>query len=80
MRFRRQHSFERFIVDFYCGQAKLIVEVDGPIHQYQGEEDLIRQQYLESNNLKVLRFTNEAVLNHIDEVIKQISSFLPHPL
>lgn len=78
-KFRRQHNIERFIVDFYCAKARLVIEVDGPIHQYQEEEDLIRQQYLESQGLKVLRFSNEAVLNGIDDVIKQIRSFLPEP-
>jgi very-short-patch-repair endonuclease len=79
-KFRRQHSIERFIVDFYCAKARLVVEVDGPIHQYQGEQDLIRQEYLESHDLKVLRFSNDAVINNVDEVIKHILSFLPQPL
>jgi very-short-patch-repair endonuclease len=78
-KFRRQHNIERFIVDFYCAKARLVIEVDGPIHQYQGEEDSIRQEYLESHNLKVIRFSNDAVLNNTDEVIKQIKSFLPPP-
>jgi hypothetical protein len=34
-KFRRQHSIERFIVDFYCAEAKLVIEIDGPIHDYQ---------------------------------------------
>jgi very-short-patch-repair endonuclease len=76
-KFRRQHNIERFIVDFYCAQAHLVIEVDGPIHQYQENEDLIRQQYLESQNLKVLRFTNDSVLQNLDDVIKQILSYLP---
>ena len=79
-KFRRQHNIERFIVDFYCSKSKLVIEVDGPIHQYQPEEDAIRQEYLENQNLKVLRFTNDVVLKNIDEVMKQISSCLPHPL
>jgi very-short-patch-repair endonuclease len=79
-KFRRQHNVERFIVDFYCAKAKLVIEVDGPIHQYQGEEDSIRQEYLERQGLKVLRFSNDLVLSNIDDVIKKISSFLPHPL
>lgn len=76
--FRRQHSIGQFVVDFYCAKAQLVVEVDGPIHQYQSGEDVVRQEYLESCNLKVLRFSNDAILNNIDEVIKQIASSLPH--
>jgi len=72
MKFRRQHNIERFIVDFYCRDAKLVIEVDGPIHQYQAAEDAIRQEFLEFQKLKVLRFPNDVVLNDINEVIKQI--------
>jgi very-short-patch-repair endonuclease len=54
LKFRRQHNIERFIVDFYCAKARLIIEVDGLIHQYQKEEDLIRQQFLEELNKKNL--------------------------
>jgi very-short-patch-repair endonuclease len=43
--FRRQHHIGPFIVDFYCYEASLIVEVDGEIHQYKPEEDKIRQEY-----------------------------------
>jgi very-short-patch-repair endonuclease len=79
-KFRRQHSIERFIVDFYCSRARLVIEVDGPVHQYQAKEDKIRQEYLGSLGLKVLRFSNEDVLNNIDEVIKRIILCLPLPL
>jgi very-short-patch-repair endonuclease len=79
MKFRRQHNIERFIVDFYCRDPKLVIEVDGPIHQYQVEEDAIRQEFLESQKLKVLRFSNDVVLNDTDDVIKQILFHLPQP-
>jgi very-short-patch-repair endonuclease len=77
MKFRRQHNIERFIVDFYCRDAKLVVEVDGLIHQYQKEEDAIRQEFLESQKLRVIRFTNEDVLTNLDDVIQQIISLVP---
>ncbi len=75
--FRRQHCIGQFIVDFYCARAKLVIEVDGSIHQYQPEEDAVRQVYLESHNLRVLRFANDTVLDNMNEVLKQISSCLP---
>src|SRR4030043_637038 len=78
--FRRQHCIGQFIVDFYCAKARLVIEIDGPIHQYKPEEDLVRQEYLESCNLKVLRFTNDAVLNNVGKVIKQIEINLPGTL
>jgi very-short-patch-repair endonuclease len=75
--FRRQHNIGPFIVDFYCYGARLIVEVDGEIHQYKPEEDKIRQEYLESFYLKVLRFSNNDVLNNTDKVLLQIEKHLP---
>lgn len=85
-KFRRQHSIDRFIVDFYCPDANLIIEVDGPIHDYTPNEDALRQAYLESLNLTVLRFTNDEVLQHTNKILDQIIDFLqdhtpsPHPL
>jgi very-short-patch-repair endonuclease len=75
-KFRRQHAIERFIVDFYCHDARLVVEVDGPIHQYTTEEDAIRQKFLESLGFRVLRFTNEQVLTNIDGVLNKIAEAL----
>jgi len=78
-KFRRQHSVERFIVDFYCAEAGLVIEVDGPVHQYQKEEDFIRQTFIESQGLRLLRFSNDDVFNKLDTVIQQIINALPHP-
>ena len=74
--FRRQHCIGQFIVDFYSYKAKLVIEVDGDIHQYKPEEDRIRQEYLENLKLKVLRFSNKDVLNSPDKVVLQIRSYL----
>jgi very-short-patch-repair endonuclease len=76
MKFRRQHAIERFIVDFYCSKARLIVEVDGGVHDYTVEEDAIRQEYLESLGHSVLRYRNDDVLHRIDGVIVEIAGFL----
>ena len=75
--FRRQHCIGQFIVDFYCHKARLVIEVDGDIHQYQAEEDKVRQRYLESLELKVLRFSNDMALNNTEEVIRKIKLSLP---
>jgi very-short-patch-repair endonuclease len=79
VKFRCQHAIGRFIVDFYCAEASLVVEVDGPIHQYAPEQDAIRQEFLESQDLRVLRFTNDEVLNEIEGVLEQIRTVLPRP-
>lgn len=73
VQFRRQHSVDRFIVDFYCPAAKLVVEVDGDIHQYTQEEDALRQTFLESTGLCVLRFNNSQVLTDTEQVIEVIA-------
>ena len=62
LKFRRQHAIDRYIVDFYCPEARLVIEVDGPIHRYTQDEDAQRQIKLEEHGLRVLRFTNDQVL------------------
>ena len=71
-KFRRQHPIDRFIVDFCCDEAKLIIEVDGEIHQYTQAEDAIRQEFLESLGYRVARFSNEHVLEATSEVVSEI--------
>jgi very-short-patch-repair endonuclease len=76
-KFRRQHAIDRFIVDFYCAKSKLLIEVDGGIHDYTKEEDAIRQEFLEEvHSLQMLRFTNEEVLNNIEYVLERIKESL----
>jgi len=72
VRFRHQHAIERFIPDFCSLEIGLIIEVDGPIHQYTQEQDQIRQAYLESLGYEVLRFDNLAVFNNIRTVLDVI--------
>jgi len=76
VKFRRQHPIERFIVDFYCAAEGLVIEVDGEIHQYTFEEDIIRQEYLESLGLRVLRFENDYVMSNLDGVVYVIKQVL----
>src|SRR4051812_39939218 len=54
IKFRRQHVFDRFIVDFYAHEVRLVIEVDGAIHEYTQEEDGVRQEFLESLGLRVV--------------------------
>ncbi len=75
-RFRRQHIIERFVVDFYCRDAQLVIEVDGGIHQYTQEEDALRQEFLENLGLQVIRFTNEQVIEDLPAVLESIESTL----
>ena len=75
-KFRRQHAIERFIVDFYCADARLIVEVDGAIHDYIPEEDAIRQEFLESLGFRVIRFSNGEVFHMLDAVVERIGDMI----
>ncbi len=79
-KFRRQHMIDRFIGDFFCPQARLIIEVDGAIHDYTVEEDAARQEFLESLGLRVLRFSNADVLQNIEGVLKVIGEVLHNPI
>ncbi len=72
VKFRRQFAIERFITDFCSPQVRLIIEVDGPTHQYTQEQDAIRQRYLEEAGFTVLRFSNLDVFNNIDGVLAVI--------
>lgn len=74
VKFRRQFAIERFITDFCSPHLRLIVEVDGPTHQYTQVEDRIRQEFLESVGFEVLRFTNLDVLNNIVAVLAAIDA------
>ena len=74
--FRRQHAIGRFIVDFYCPKARLVIEIDGPVHEYTPAEDALRQEFLESLGLRVLRFTSDEVQAGIERVIRRIEAAL----
>ena len=71
-KFRRQHPVDKFIPDFVCIEKKLIIEVDGKIHNFQKEEDEIRTEILNENGFKVIRFKNEEIMCNIDEVVLKI--------
>ena len=70
--FRRQQIIDGFIVDFYCHQAGLVIEIDGPIHATQGEADTEREAVLRGRGLTVLRFTNREVLNDAPTVLEAV--------
>jgi len=71
-KFRRQHPIDQFILDFYCPSRKLAIEIDGDIHDYQKEYDIIRQRIIEAKGIKVIRFTNNQIIYSIDSVLKSI--------
>jgi very-short-patch-repair endonuclease len=74
LKFRRQHPVGPFIVDFYCSAARLVVEVDGPIHAYSPQEDALRQAAIEAHGFTVIRLQNEEVVQNLDAALSRISA------
>jgi very-short-patch-repair endonuclease len=79
--FYRQKPIGDYIVDFFCPGAKLVIEVDGSQHLVGEsiEYDRIRDEYLSSFGLRVLRFTNPDVLEHIESVVESINENIEIP-
>ncbi len=77
-RFRRQHSIGKYIVDFYCSENKLIIEIDGWQHRKENNlgYDIKRTKFLESLGYKVLRFWNSEINKNISGVMLKIEDSL----
>jgi len=73
-KFRKQHPVFIFIVDFYCHEYKLVIEVDGDVHNDEvlSEYDISRTAELNKFGIKVIRFTNDQIIYNIDSVITKI--------
>ena len=86
LHFRRQHVIAGFIVDFYCREARLVVEVDGTAHAAQPHYDAERDAILAGHGFRVLRVPNAAVREDLEAVLRQIAAAcgedgpLPRPL
>lgn len=93
-KFRRQHEIQIFIIDFYCAEVKLCIEIDGDSHleKDQQEYDAARTEYLESLGRTVIRFTDHDVRHNINAVVhgildacnvlknaRRVSGLSPHP-
>jgi cyclase len=76
VRFKPQHPIYMFIADFYCHSCKLVVEVDGEIHNMQKDYDEARTAEIERFGIKVIRFSNEEILNNIENVINTIKEYI----
>src|ERR1700761_8724096 len=80
-KFRRQHPIGQYIADFYCHQHKLIIEIDGGIHQLPeiADNDIERQLDLEANGIKIIRFTNEQIFSQLEKVLNDINKAVSSP-
>jgi very-short-patch-repair endonuclease len=75
-KFRRQHSFDPYIVDFVCIEKRLIVELDGGQHALAVEADEHRTKFLEQKGFRVVRFWNNEVLGNTEAVLERIFELL----
>ncbi|MCM4155140.1 endonuclease domain-containing protein [Gramella sp. AN32] len=73
-KFRRQHSIENYVVDFYCPSERLVIELDGQVHfnPVAQDYDKIRTEFLNSLGIKVLRFENKMVFENLELVLEEI--------
>ena len=72
MKFRRQQGIGPYVLDFYCPELRLCVELDGSSHDYKYEYDEQRTEFLQNQGIRVLRFSNEQVWQGIDFVVDEI--------
>jgi Uncharacterized protein conserved in bacteria len=81
LKFRRQHQIGEYIADFYCDEHKLVVELDGSVHDSSQRQkiDHKRDGYLKSLGLKVLRIPNEQFLNDPANFLNMVASCIPSP-
>jgi len=73
-KFRRQMAIGAFVVDFYCHSERLVIEVDGSIHDKQQEADKIRQELIEGLGIRFIRVKNDEIENNLNSVLDRIRS------
>ena len=74
LKFRRQYGVGPYVIDFYCPEIRLGIELDGGVHKtsYTHEYDEMRSRFLVENGIRVLRFDNEVVFNNVEGIIEAI--------
>lgn len=78
VKFRRQHPLFLYVVDFYCHELKLVIEVDGGIHELEEIKKLDKEREINIRELglTVIRFSNNEVLYQIEKVLEKIKSYI----
>jgi very-short-patch-repair endonuclease len=73
-KFRRQHSIGPYVADFYCGELRLVVEADGPLHfEEKGKiHDCKRDEFFRSRDLRVARFSTDRIMEDVGGVVEKI--------
>jgi len=77
-KFRRQHPLSQYIADFYCHKLKLVIEIDGRIHLSREvrDNDKIRDKFMQSLGLKVIRLTNDEVCENGEDVVRKLKAII----
>jgi len=80
LKFRRQHPYEHYVLDFFCVEHQLIVELDGSVHDVldQAAYDEERTSFLNEHGLRVIRFRNEEVKKSLPNVLQTITEITSH--
>jgi very-short-patch-repair endonuclease len=76
LKWRRQQKIERFVVDFFCAEKRLVVEIDGGVHANHREADLERERALERHGLRIVRFSADLVERDLSRVVLQLRQHL----
>jgi very-short-patch-repair endonuclease len=81
LKFRRQHPLGRYIADYYCPEARLVVELNGKMHDHENQQeyDKMRNEIIEVHRIKVLRIKNEEIEQNIGKVLKKIADLTSIP-
>ena len=81
-RFRRQHPIGPYVLDFYCYELNLCIELDGGVHDepMADRHDEVRTEYLNSQGITVLRYSNDAVFSHPESILESIRGFGENPV
>ncbi len=74
LKFRRQHGVGPYIVDFYCPERSIVIEVDGDVHakELQGLKDRMREEALRNLGLQIFRYTNDEILTNLEGVLEDL--------
>jgi very-short-patch-repair endonuclease len=76
LKFRRQHNIGQYIADFYCHELKLVIELDGGIHQQTALRDQDRDRWMQEHSIQVLRFKNEQIFTNLENILAEIAHLL----
>jgi very-short-patch-repair endonuclease len=80
VQFLRQKPIDKYIIDFYCNELNLAIEIDGVSHDAKVDEDIFRQNMLESKGIRFLRFSDTDVKCNLESVVSELKEFIKNSL